>query len=180
MEAKIDEIYKELTRSRTFPTGGTAFLVAENSEEPYLDGIKYNAMPPLKRFREMEQLSGGEKTMAAIALLFSIQRFFSFSTLAADLGEWRGSYQPSPFFVLDEIDAALDNANVGRLAKFLKKRSEECQFIVISLKPNLYENAQGLVGIWRDQSVTGSRVLTLEVLLFALLLSIELAIVGSI
>lgn len=45
-----------------------------DSQEPYLDGIKYNAMPPLKRFRDMEQLSGGEKTVAALALLFAIHR----------------------------------------------------------------------------------------------------------
>lgn len=78
-------------------------------------------MPPMKRFRDMEQLSGGEKTMAALALLFAIH-----------------SYQPSPFFVLDEVDAALDNTNVGRLASYLReKASKTCQFIVISLKSSL-------------------------------------------
>lgn len=61
------------------------------TQEPYLHGIKYHAMPPMKRFRDMDQLSGGEKTMAALALLFAIH-----------------SYHPSPFFVLDEVDAALD------------------------------------------------------------------------
>jgi structural maintenance of chromosome 1 len=53
----------------------------------------------MKRFRDMEQLSGGEKTMAALALLFAVH-----------------SYKPSPFFVLDEVDAALDNTNVSRIA----------------------------------------------------------------
>lgn len=57
------------------PSGGTAYLSLEDSEEPYLDGIKYHAMPPMKRFRDMEQLSGGEKTMAALALLFAIHRY---------------------------------------------------------------------------------------------------------
>jgi len=68
-----------------------ASLNLENEEEPYLKGITYHAMPPMKRFRDMDQLSGGEKTMAALALLFAIH-----------------SYHPSPFFVLDEVDAALD------------------------------------------------------------------------
>jgi structural maintenance of chromosome 1 len=78
-------------------------------------------MPPMKRFRDMEQLSGGEKTMAALALLFAIH-----------------TYQPSPFFVLDEVDAALDNTNVGRIADYIRKNSSPTfQFIVISLKGSL-------------------------------------------
>lgn len=55
--------------------GGVAYLSLEDSEEPYTAGIKYHAMPPMKRFRDMEQLSGGEKTIAALALLFAIHRF---------------------------------------------------------------------------------------------------------
>ncbi len=58
-------------------------------------------MPPMKRFRDMEQLSGGEKTVAALALLFAIH-----------------SFHPSPFFVLDEVDAALDNSNVSKVAAY--------------------------------------------------------------
>jgi structural maintenance of chromosome 1 len=54
--------------------GGVAYLTLENDEEPYLGGVKYHAMPPMKRFRDMEQLSGGEKTVAALALLFAIHR----------------------------------------------------------------------------------------------------------
>lgn len=55
--------------------GGNASLTLENLEEPYLGGIRFTAMPPMKRFRDMEQLSGGEKTVAALALLFGIHRF---------------------------------------------------------------------------------------------------------
>ncbi|KAF9583357.1 Structural maintenance of chromosomes protein 1 [Lunasporangiospora selenospora] len=142
---KIDEIYKSLTRSTAFPMGGTAYLSLEDTEEPYLDGIRYHAMPPLKRFRDMDQLSGGEKTMAALALLFAIH-----------------SYRPSPFFVLDEVDAALDNMNVARIGQYLQEHaSEDLQFIVISLKSSLYERGQGLVGIYRDQGVNSSKTLTL-------------------
>jgi structural maintenance of chromosome 1 len=54
--------------------GGTAYLSLEDSDEPYSEGIKYHAMPPMKRFRDMEQLSGGEKSVAALALLFAIHR----------------------------------------------------------------------------------------------------------
>ncbi|CAG8540450.1 3651_t:CDS:10, partial [Acaulospora colombiana] len=142
----IDKIYKDLTKSRSFPLGGTAYLSLEDTEEPYLDGVKYHAMPPMKRFRDMEQLSGGEKTMAALALLFAIH-----------------SYRPSPFFVLDEVDAALDNTNVGKIANYIREHaSDNFQFIVISLKSTLYEKAQALVGIYRDQEMNSSKTLTLQ------------------
>lgn len=66
---------QDLTKSKVHPMGGTAYLSLENSEEPFLHGIKFTAMPPTKRFRDMDQLSGGEKTLAALALLFAIHRF---------------------------------------------------------------------------------------------------------
>ena len=71
---KIDQVYKDLTKNSNFPEGGTAYLSLEDAEEPYLDGIRYHAMPPMKRFRDMDQLSGGEKSIAALALLFAIHR----------------------------------------------------------------------------------------------------------
>lgn len=74
ISSNIDKIYKQLTKSNTHPLGGTAYLNLENEDDPFLHGIKYTAMPPTKRFRDMEQLSGGEKTVAALALLFSIHR----------------------------------------------------------------------------------------------------------
>ncbi|ORZ09530.1 P-loop containing nucleoside triphosphate hydrolase protein [Absidia repens] len=70
----IDQVYKELTRTPTFPLGGSAYLTLEDTDEPYLKGVLYHAMPPMKRFRDMNQLSGGEKSMAALALLFAIRR----------------------------------------------------------------------------------------------------------
>ncbi|MCJ1336176.1 Structural maintenance of chromosomes protein 1 [Bachmanniomyces sp. S44760] len=143
---QIGPIYKDLTRSAELPMGGQAYLDIEDTDEPYLSGLKYNAMPPLKRFRDMEHLSGGEKTMAALALLFAIH-----------------SYQPSPFFVLDEVDAALDNANVRRIAEYIREhKGPGMQFIVISLKQGLFEGGEGLCGVYRDQSANSSRVLTLD------------------
>ncbi|KAK9087404.1 hypothetical protein Syun_029798 [Stephania yunnanensis] len=158
ISSNIDKIYKQLTKSNTHPLGGTAYLNLENEDDPYLHGIKYTAMPPTKRFRDMEQLSGGEKTVAALALLFSIH-----------------SYKPSPFFILDEVDAALDNLNVAKVAGFI--RSKSCngaranqdseggngfQSIVISLKDTFYDKAEALVGVYRDADRSCSRTLTFD------------------
>ncbi|KAG8997801.1 Structural maintenance of chromosomes protein 1 [Tulasnella sp. JGI-2019a] len=142
----IDAVYKDLTKGPNAPLGGVAYLSLEDSEEPYLSGIKYHAMPPMKRFRDMEQLSGGEKTVAALALLFAIH-----------------SYQPAPFFVLDEVDAALDNTNVAKVAQYIQSQASDAfQFIVISLKCSFYEKSQSLVGIHRDQEINSSKSLTLN------------------
>jgi structural maintenance of chromosome 1 len=74
------------------------------------------------------------------------------------------SYQPSPFFVLDEVDAALDNTNVAKVANYIRAQaSDTFQFIVISLKGSLYERGHSLVGIHRDQDLNSSRTLTLDV-----------------
>ncbi|KAG7094864.1 hypothetical protein E1B28_005672 [Marasmius oreades] len=143
---RIDQVYKDLTKGKAAPMGGVAYLSLDDAEEPYNGGIKYHAMPPMKRFRDMEQLSGGEKTVAALALLFAIH-----------------SYQPAPFFVLDEVDAALDNTNVAKVANYIRTQASDAfQFIVISLKGSLYERGHSLVGIYRDQDVNSSRTLTLD------------------
>ncbi|KAK5229584.1 Structural maintenance of chromosomes protein 1 [Exophiala xenobiotica] len=142
---QIEPIYSNLTKSDEFPAGGRAYLTADE-EEPYLAGVNYHTMPPTKRFRDMEHLSGGEKTMAALALLFAIH-----------------SYQPSPFFVLDEVDAALDNANVGKLVNYVRNHAGPgMQFIVISLKTGFFQGSEALVGVYRDQGANSSKVLTLD------------------
>ncbi|WPG98069.1 Hypothetical protein R9X50_00085400 [Acrodontium crateriforme] len=143
---QIGSVYRDLTKTASFPLGGQASLDIEDENEPYLSGVKYHAMPPLKRFRDMEHLSGGEKTMAALALLFAIH-----------------TYAPSPFFVLDEVDAALDNANTGQLAQYVRDHAGPgMQFVVISLKPGFFEKSEGLVGVMRDQTQNSSRPLTLD------------------
>ena len=112
----------------------------------------------------MEQLSGGEKTVAALALLFAIHRRVPFLIFQRVLVYSRVSYQPAPFFVLDEVDAALDNTNVAKIANYIRSQaSDTFQFIVISLKGSLYERGHSLVGIYRDQEVNSSRTLTLDV-----------------
>ncbi|WVF72212.1 hypothetical protein IAT40_007024 [Kwoniella sp. CBS 6097] len=145
MSGIIDKIYKDLTKSQN-QVGGTAWFTLEDAEEPYLSGVNYNTMPPGKRFAEMEQLSGGEKTMAALALLFAVH-----------------SFHPAPFFVLDEVDAALDATNVSKLARYVRNQADnEVQFLIISLKSTLYERADGLVGVYREQVENSSRTLTLD------------------
>ena len=107
-------------------------------------------MPPLKRFREMELLSGGEKTMVALALLFTIQQF-----------------KKSPFFLLDEVDAALDNINVHQMVDYCKKKSGSgVQFVVISLKSMFYEKSDALCGVYRDPDSGGSKSLTIDLTKF--------------
>lgn len=150
ISSRIDDVYKDLTKGKAAPMGGVAYLSLEDSEEPYLSGIRYNAMPPMKPFRDMELLSGGEKTMAALALLFCIATF-----------------APPPFFVLDEVDAALDSQNVAKVAAYIRRRARpDFQFIVISLKASLYERAEGLVGVYRktedNQNSSASLTLDLE------------------
>lgn len=118
----------------------------------------------MKRFRDMEQLSGGEKTIAALALLFAIHRFVCMIFDLVTVHNEPRSYQPSPFFVLDEVDAALDNTNVAKIASYIRSHaSGTFQFVVISLKGSLYERSNSLVGIFRDQDVNSSRTLTLDV-----------------
>jgi structural maintenance of chromosome 1 len=127
-------------------------------------------MPPMKRFRDMDQLSGGEKTVAALALLFAIHRYASPARLVpiANSKQTPHSFQPSPFFVLDEVDAALDNTNVAKVAHYIREHcSDTFQFVVISLKGSLYERSHSLVGIYRDQDVNSSSTLTLNVRMFA-------------
>ncbi|KAL4706076.1 hypothetical protein ACJJTC_001674 [Scirpophaga incertulas] len=123
---EIDAIYKALAMNQS----AQAFLGPENPEEPYLDGVNYNCVAPGKRFQPMSNLSGGEKTVAALALLFAIH-----------------SYQPAPFFLLDEIDAALDNTNIGKVAAYIRCKRGCLQTIVISLKEEFYGCADALVGI---------------------------------
>ncbi|KAL0676836.1 hypothetical protein Bca4012_004817 [Brassica carinata] len=152
----IDKIYKQLTKSNTHPLGGTAYLNLENEDDPFLQGIEYTTMPPTKRFRDMEQLSGGEETVAALALLFSIHR-------------------PSPFFILDEVDAALDNLNVAKVAQFIRSKSCQAarenqdaedghgfQSIVISLKDSFYDKAEALVGVYRDVDKSCSSTMSFD------------------
>uniref|UniRef100_A0A8C6AAC0 Structural maintenance of chromosomes protein n=1 Tax=Marmota marmota marmota TaxID=9994 RepID=A0A8C6AAC0_MARMA len=139
----VDQIYKKLCRNNS----AQAFLSPENPEEPYLEGISYNCVAPGKRFMPMDNLSGGEKCVAALALLFAVH-----------------SFRPAPFFVLDEVDAALDNTNIGKVSSYIKEQTkEQFQMIIISLKEELYSRADALIGIYPEhEECMFSRVLTLD------------------
>ncbi|XP_039344776.1 structural maintenance of chromosomes protein 1B isoform X3 [Mauremys reevesii] len=143
----IDQIYKKLCRNSC----AQAFLSPENPEEPYLEGISYNCVAPGKRFMPMDNLSGGEKSVAALALVFAIH-----------------SFRPAPFFVLDEVDAALDNTNIGKVSTFIKEQAaEQCQMIVISLKEEFYSRADALIGVCPEQDdYMFSQVLTLDLTVY--------------
>lgn len=144
---RVDSIYKALTNNAS----AQAFLVPENPEEPYLEGINYNCVAPGKRFQPMSNLSGGEKTVAALALLFAIH-----------------SYKPAPFFILDEVDAALDNTNISKVARFIREKTDSTfQCIVISLKEEFYGHASSLVGVApAPGDCTISQIFTMDLTLF--------------
>ncbi|XP_061107767.1 structural maintenance of chromosomes protein 1B [Conger conger] len=139
----IDQIYKELCRN----TSAQALLGAENPDEPYLDGINYNCVAPGKRFMAMDNLSGGEKSVAALALVFAIH-----------------SFRPAPFLVMDEVDAALDNTNIGKVTSYIREKSREhFQIVVISLKEEFYSKADALLGVYSEfKECMYSRLLTLD------------------
>ncbi|XP_068459885.1 structural maintenance of chromosomes protein 1B [Clinocottus analis] len=139
----IDHIYKRICRNNS----AQAILSAENPEEPYLGGINYNCVAPGKRYMSMDNLSGGEKAIAALALLFAIH-----------------SFRPAPFFVLDEVDAALDNTNIGKVTSFIREESQQnMQIIVISLKEEFFSKADALLGVYSDyEECMFSRILTLD------------------
>ena len=130
-EEKFGEIQKEfdVTFKQLFGGGhGTLELV---EDEDILEcGIRIIAQPPGKKLQNMMQLSGGEKALTAIALLFAIQ-----------------SLKPSPFCLLDEIEAALDDSNVGRFANYLNKLTQNTQYIIITHRRGTMAAADRLYGI---------------------------------
>ncbi len=121
---EFDKVFKELFG------GGKGTLELMEEEDILEAGIRIIAQPPGKRLQNMMQLSGGEKALTAIALLFAIQNL-----------------KPSPFCLLDEIEAALDENNVSRFAKYLHKLTKNTQFIVITHRRGTMEKADQLYGI---------------------------------
>ena len=124
IQKEFDKVFKELFG------GGSGTLQLEEEVDILEAGILINAQPPGKKLQNMMQLSGGEKALAAIALLFAIQNL-----------------KPSPFCLLDEIEAALDESNVGRYAGYLHKLTKHTQFIVITHRRGTMEQADRLYGI---------------------------------
>lgn len=121
---EFDKVFKELFG------GGKGTLELIEDEDVLEAGIRIIAQPPGKKLVNMMQMSGGEKSLTAICLLFAIQNL-----------------KPSPFCLLDEIEAALDESNVGRFAKYLHKLTKNTQFIVITHRRGTMEKADRLYGI---------------------------------
>ena len=121
---EFDKVFKELFG------GGKGTLELMEDEDILEAGIRIIAQPPGKKLQNMMQLSGGEKALTAISLLFAIQNL-----------------KPSPFCLLDEIEAALDDSNVGRFANYLHKLTKSTQFIVITHRRGTMEKADRLYGI---------------------------------
>lgn len=124
IKREFDKVFKELFG------GGKGTLELIEEEDILEAGIRIIAQPPGKKLQNMMQLSGGEKSFTAIALLFAIQNL-----------------KPSPFCLLDEIEAALDEGNVSRFAKYLNKLTKSTQFIVITHRRGTMEQADRLYGI---------------------------------
>ncbi|WP_297508713.1 chromosome segregation protein SMC [Thermococcus sp.] len=123
--------------------GGEAKLVLENPEDPFSGGLEIEAKPAGKDVKRIEAMSGGEKAIIALAFVFAIQR-----------------YKPAPFYLLDEIDAHLDDANVKRVADLIRESARESQFIIMTHRDVMMANADRIIGVSMRDGV--SRVVSLS------------------
>ncbi len=140
MKVKFVEVFEKI--SEEFKTvfkklfkGGEGVLELTNTDDILNTGIEISALPPGKKLNSIALLSGGEKTLTAIALLFAIL-----------------NVKPVPFVILDEVEAALDEANVDAFGSYLLSRKERSQFIIITHKKRTMEYADALYGITMQES----------------------------
>src|SRR5206468_3330040 len=110
--------------------GGEAELALENPEKPFEGGLTLKVKPAHKKALRLEALSGGERSLASMALIFAIQE-----------------YDPSPFYLLDEIDQNLDAVNAEKVARMIRRNSATAQFVQISLRKVSLKEADHLVGV---------------------------------
>jgi chromosome segregation protein len=132
--------YHEINRefSRTFQKlspGGSAKMILDRPDKPFEGGISIEARPRGKKISSLEILSGGEKTLVALSFIFAVQEFY-----------------PAPFYVMDEIDAALDGPNVHRTSTVIREFSQQAQFLVISHREENIVNADRIYGVSMQQS----------------------------
>mmetsp|Transcript_87519 Transcript_87519/g.194542 ORF Transcript_87519/g.194542 Transcript_87519/m.194542 type:complete len:1508 (+) Transcript_87519:95-4618(+) len=130
---KLKEMYQMIT------LGGDAELELVDTLDPFSEGINFSVRPPKKSWKQITNLSGGEKTLASLSLVFALHHF-----------------KPTPLYFMDEIDAALDFRNVSIIANYIKERTKNAQFIVISLRNHMFEMADLLVGIYKTQDISKS------------------------
>ena len=129
------EIFAELS-------DGTGQILLENPADPFAGGLTIKARPADKTEQRLEAMSGGEKSLTALALIFAIQE-----------------YRPAPFYAFDEIDMFLDSSNAQRVAKRIKKSSTKAQFIVVTLRKPMIEVSDRIIGVTMQEnnitSITG-------------------------
>uniref|UniRef100_A0A4W5M812 Structural maintenance of chromosomes protein 4 n=1 Tax=Hucho hucho TaxID=62062 RepID=A0A4W5M812_9TELE len=130
---KLKENYQMLT------LGGDAELELVDSLDPFSEGIMFSVRPPKKSWKKIFNLSGGEKTLSSLALVFALHHF-----------------KPTPLYFMDEIDAALDFKNVSIVACYIYEQTKNAQFIIISLRNNMFEIADRLIGIYKTHNTTKS------------------------
>ncbi|XP_077988154.1 structural maintenance of chromosomes protein 4-like [Glandiceps talaboti] len=138
---KLKEMYQMIT------LGGDAELELVDSLDPFSEGIVFSVRPPKKSWKNISNLSGGEKTLSSLALVFALHH-----------------YKPTPLYVMDEIDAALDFKNVSIVGHYIKERTKNAQFIIISLRNNMFELADRLVGIYKTDNCTKSATINPKVM----------------
>jgi chromosome segregation protein len=138
INANFRHIYADLS-------GGTGELALENSDDPFDGGLIIRSWQHGKHIQRLEGMSGGEKSLTALALIFAIQR-----------------YMPAPFYIFDEIDMFLDGANAEMVAKMIKQLSLNAQFIVVSLRKPMIEAASRTLGVSMQEdnisSITGVKL----------------------
>ena len=143
---KLKEMYQMIT------LGGDAELELVDSLDPFSEGVVFSVRPPKKSWKHIANLSGGEKTLSSLALVFALHH-----------------YKPTPLYVMDEIDAALDYKNVSIIANYIKDRCTSAQFVNISLRNNMFELADRLTGVYKTHNVT--KTITISPSAFAATLS---------
>ena len=138
----INENFKDIFNKLS---DGEGTLVLENEDAPFTGGMTIEAQPRDKKKQRLEAMSGGEKSLTALAFVFAIQR-----------------YMPAPFYALDEVDANLDGINVEKLAHIVQKQSENTQFIVVSHRKPMIESANRTIGVTQKEKgitrVTGVKL----------------------
>jgi chromosome segregation protein len=139
----LSEYFSKYFRELYPEEGSFAGMKLEKPEDPLSSGLMLEAKPFGKPLKLIDLLSGGEKSLTALAFLFAIQE-----------------YNPSPFYILDEIDAALDKENSERVARMLKKFSTDIQFIIITHNSAIVKNSDQIVGV--HMSKEGSSLIEVD------------------
>ncbi|PLW80727.1 chromosome segregation protein SMC [Candidatus Woesearchaeota archaeon] len=138
----VNENFKK--KFQTLSTKGDAFLAMDDEKDPFSGGVSINVRLTGKKFMDIRSLSGGEKTMTALALIFAIQ-----------------DHEPSTFYILDEVDAALDKRNAEKLAELVRQYCNNAQYVIISHNDAVISEADNLYGVSMDEHAI-SKVVSLK------------------